>query len=86
MIELNQFKNCHMGDDIYVLASGKSVDYIENSFFENKIVIGINQVYKKIHCQYLIRKEKQLAKEIIESNPNSFHFISVGSCGTSVAS
>ena len=81
MIELNQFKNCHMGDDIYVLASGKSVDYIENSFFENKIVIGINQVYKKIHCQYLIRKEKQLAKEIIESNPNSFHFISVGSCG-----
>jgi hypothetical protein len=62
MKELIEFKNLHKGEDIYVIASGKSVDFIDNSFFENKITIGINQVYKKIKTKYLLRKEYNLIK------------------------
>ena len=43
-----ELKNKHQGEDIYVLASGKSVDFFNEDFFDNKIVIGVNQAYKKI--------------------------------------
>ena len=78
---LKEFKNTHSGQDIYILASGKSVDFVNNSFFDNKIVIGINQAYKKVPCQYLIRKEGKLTKEVIDKNPKSYIFLSQGDCG-----
>lgn len=81
MKELNEFENKHINEDIYVLGSGKSVDFIDESFFSNKIIIGINQVYKKVKCNYLLRKENKLLKEVIEKNPNTIHFVSKGECG-----
>ena len=77
-----EFKNIHKDEDIYILASGKSVDFIDNDFFKNKIVIGVNQVYKKNPCKYLIRKEAELINEILKENPETIHFISLGSCGS----
>jgi len=44
---LNDFENIHKGLDIYIICSGKSLDFINNDFFNGKITIGINQVYKK---------------------------------------
>jgi hypothetical protein len=81
MKELIEFKNLHKGEDIYVIASGKSVDFIDNSFFENKITIGINQVYKRLKTNYLVRKEYQLIDEIIKNTNNTIHFISYHACG-----
>ena len=81
MRDLLEFKNIHKGEDIYVLASGKSVDFIDNTFFNNKIVIGVNQVYNKVECKYLLRKEKKYIKDIIDKNGKSIHFISCGDCG-----
>ena len=82
MNNLKSFKNCHLEQDIYVVASGKSVDFISGSFFDNKIVIGINQVYKKIKCNYLVRKEAILIKEVLaNADKNTIHFISEGSLG-----
>ena len=46
-MKLIDFKNKHKDSDIYIIASGKSLDFIEPNFFNNKITIGINQVYKK---------------------------------------
>lgn len=82
MRNLIEFKNCHEGNDIYVLASGKSADFLDNSFFSNKIVIGINQAYKKVNCNYLVRKEAELIKEILSNtHKNTVHFISQGALG-----
>ena len=83
MKRLEEFKNKHKNADIYVLASGKSVDFVDNSFFENKIIIGTNQVYKKYKCNYLVRKESNFIQNIIQENKNTFHFISKGCCGNS---
>jgi len=81
MTELVEYKNKYKGQDIYVIASGKSLDFIEPDFFENKITIGINQVYKKINTTYLVRKELKLSKEVIDNNQDKIIFISKGDCG-----
>lgn len=86
MKKLEDYKNIHHNMDIYILASGKSVDFIDNSFFYNKIIIGINQVFKKIKCNYLVRKENKLLKEVVDLNPNTIHFISKGNCGSNTDS
>jgi hypothetical protein len=82
-LKLTDFKNKHKNEDIYILASGKSLDFLDNSFFNNKIIIGINQSYKKVIPQYLIRKEHKLLKELLENDnlKNVIHFISAGNCG-----
>ncbi len=84
MTQLLDYKNKHLGKDIYIYASGKSCDFIDNSFFKNKIVIGVNQSFKKIIPTYLVRKEFKLMSKIInnDSIKNIIHFISRGNCGS----
>ena len=38
------FKDAHRGETIYVLGSGKSLDYIDPAFFADKIVVGTNAI------------------------------------------
>lgn len=64
---LKDFKNKHRGGDIYVIASGKSLDYIDLSFFDGKICIGINQIYKKLLTNYLVRKESLFCEDVIKN-------------------
>jgi hypothetical protein len=80
---MSYYKNLHKNEDIYVIASGKSLDFIDPSFFEGKITIGINQVFKRIKCKYLVRKEVALLTNIVENNKDSVFFISRGDCGGS---
>lgn len=68
MKNIKTLKNNHKGEDIYILASGKSVDFFDEDFFDDKIIIGVNQVYKKIWCDYLVRKEVKFIKESLETN------------------
>ena len=83
MRALKEFKNIHKDEDIYVMGAGKSCDYVDNSFFNNKTLIGVNQTYKKIHPTYLVRKETQLLDKILQDKAltNVIHFISKGSYG-----
>jgi hypothetical protein len=64
---ISNLKNIHRGSDIYVIASGPSSDHIDPSFFEGKLTIGVNQVYRKFKCKYLVRKEASYIKESIQS-------------------
>lgn len=83
MILLKSYKDIHKDKDIYIIASGKSLDFIDNSFFNNKITIGINQVYKKLVTTYLIRKELKLLDEVLKKDLKTIYFISKGNCGKS---
>ena len=67
MKNIKELKNKHIGEDIYILASGKSVDFYNDSFFDDKIIIGINQVYRKVYCDYLVRKEMKFIKQSLET-------------------
>jgi hypothetical protein len=65
---INELKNKHQGEDIYILASGKSVDFINQDFFDNKIIVGVNQAYKKMWCDYLVRKEVKFIKQSLDTD------------------
>ncbi len=65
-MQIKDFKNIHTGEDIYNICSGKSIDYISNDFFDNKIKLGINKTYKKVSCKYYVRKEAELLEDILE--------------------
>ena len=81
MLLLSKFKDKHKHKDIYILASGKSVDFLPTSFLENKIVIGVNQAYKYYVPTYLVRKECKLIDTVLKECPQTIHFISKGDCG-----
>ena len=83
-MNLEQYKNIHKNEDIYVIASGKSCDFIEPSFFDNKITIGINQVYKRFKCSYYVRKEHKLLNEVLKNIGDSKLFISLFDCGSNI--
>lgn len=74
-------KDSHKDKDIYIVASGKSGDFIDPSFFENKITIGVNQVFKRFKTNYLLRKEHKFINDILRDNPETVHIISAGNCG-----
>jgi len=79
---VNELRNKHRGKDIYVICSGKSCDFIDPSFFKNKITIGVNQVYRKFQTTYLVRKENNYFKKVLEeSHPNTIHCVTEGNCG-----
>ena len=87
---VNGLKDKHKGQDIWIVASGASMNYVDPSFFENKITIGLNSVGVKYKLNYAILKDlvKNGAKEILDSeNPpfNSEYVIASewdkGGCG-----
>ncbi len=62
MQTISSLKNKHIGKDIWVIASGKSSDYIDPSFFNNKIVIGVNNtVIRFPTITYHLMKENCVA-------------------------
>jgi hypothetical protein len=80
---LSDYKNKHEGEDIYVLASGKSYDYYPSTFFDNRVTIGVNQMSQLRPCTYAVRKE--IAPGCIDTALNGFLanvlFLSVGTGG-----
>lgn len=82
MKKLSSYKNIHLNSDIYVIGSGKSLDFLDKSFFDNKITIGVNQSYQYIQPMYLVRKEHKFIDLVLKNtNDNVIHFISSGDCG-----
>lgn len=64
MKKIDILKNLYKGQDIYVIASEKSVDYVDKHFFDNKIAIGVNNIYKRFpNLTYYLCKENSVAKE-----------------------
>ena len=55
--QITELKNKHKGQDIYVLASGASLDFVPKQFFKNKVCIGVNRVVKFFECDYVVCKD-----------------------------
>lgn len=64
MKKVNEFKNIHSGKDIWIIAAGSSMNFIDPTFFDNKITIGINRVCMKFNCDYLVAKDGRGFKTI----------------------
>ena len=53
--------------EIYVVGSGRSLQYIRKDFWKDKITIGINGIYKYYPVKYGITQHTSLIKEMIEA-------------------
>lgn len=79
---IESLRGVHAGQDIYVLASGKSLDHVPKSFFDGKVTVGVNQVYKWLTPTYLVRKETEMLKEALVGTPKTTtHVVSRGNAG-----
>lgn len=56
-MSINSLKNIHKEKDIWIILAGSSMNYVDSSFFSNKITIGQNQVYKHYPCSYVVMKD-----------------------------
>jgi hypothetical protein len=65
--EITELRDHHRGEDIYVVASGPSMDFVDPEFFANKVSIGLNDTYDHFPTTYLVRKEAAGAQEALES-------------------
>lgn len=77
---IRRFKNIFVGETIYIIGSGKSLDYIDSSFFSDKICIGINQSYKKFIPNFIVRKDDFKNASSVKL-ANVITIVSAGNCG-----
>ena len=70
-----ELNHIHTQEDIHIICAGPSSKYIEPSFYENKIVIGINNVYKRFPSNYIVAKDlrevprfNRLVEELKQTN------------------
>lgn len=66
-IAINELKNHHPGEDIWVIASGPTAGLIEPAFFESKVTVGVNRVWQRFRTTYLVSKEVQNLQYAIDS-------------------
>lgn len=84
-IALRDLKNRHAGEDVYLIASGKSLDYIDVSFFHGRVTVGINNVWRRFKdLSYLVRKEfnpSGFRMVLDQAGSNTTHIVTRGSYG-----
>lgn len=62
-MNISQLKSKHRGKDIYIIASGPSLQFVDKSFFDGKLTIGVNFVVDTIpSVTYHLVKEKYAAE------------------------
>ena len=54
---ITELKNIHKGEDIWIIGAGSSMNYVDSSFFENKICISVNHMYEFFPCQYVVGRD-----------------------------
>ena len=61
---LNELYGKHK-EDVYILGSGSSLAFIDKSFFEGKITIGLNMVYRDFNVSYMLSHHHNVVQEAI---------------------
>jgi hypothetical protein len=81
------FKDAHKNKDIYVLGSGATLNFIDPSFFNNKITICVNEVGQTYlpKTQYVLSKHHPEAIRHAEEMLKTKVIVSFGDCGNQYA-
>jgi len=64
---ITELKDRHKGQDIYVMASGRSLDYVCDSFFEGKLLVSNNASYKRYPSDYVVTNNYNCALGAMKS-------------------
>src|SRR5438874_647953 len=60
---ITELKGRHAGADIWLIAAGPSLNYVAPAFFEGKVTLGVNDVYRRFPCSYLVRRTRLRAEK-----------------------
>jgi len=64
-MRIQKLKNKYKGD-IWVLGSGAQMDMYTPDFFKDKITIGVNLIYKKFPCKYVLIRHYKAMQEAVK--------------------
>lgn len=53
--------------DVYILGSGATMDYFNKWFFRDRVVIGLNNIYKSFRCDYVLSHHHEIVQEAIDA-------------------
>lgn len=79
--ELNDRHRC---EDIYVIGSAASMDYIAPEFFEGRTTIGVNHVYRRFRTTYTVAKDFKSEQIDEASRAGSIPVVSRGIYGNNL--
>jgi hypothetical protein len=84
---ISALKNAHKNEDIYVLGSGATLNFINPIFFKNKITICVNEVGQEYlpKTKYVLTKHHPEAIKHAEKMPRTKVIVSFGDCGNQYA-
>ena len=78
---ITELKNAHRGEDIWVIASGASMDFVKPDFFTNKITVGVNQVNRRFDCDYIVAKDTPCFDNLLKFRKKAKIVLSRYDCG-----
>jgi|TARA_R100000479_G_scaffold70032_1_gene33636 hypothetical protein len=52
-----ELKDKHKGEDLWVITAGSSLDFVSKDFFDGKLTIGQNDIWKHFKCDYVVMKD-----------------------------
>lgn len=65
--KIDELREIHKDQDIWIIAAGASMNYVDPTFFDNKITVGVNRVCKNFKCDFVVAKDGCGFKEILET-------------------
>ena len=80
---LQDFYKKHEGETIFIIGSGKSLDFYDKRMFEHVTTIGVNFAYKHFNINYNIIHHHSILSECVQdiSKTNTKLFVSEYDCG-----
>ena len=71
-MELSDLKDKHKGEDIYILGSGKSMEFYDPKFFENRVTVAVNHSFRNYlpRVDYVCTKYHEVATLIRDEHPD----------------
>lgn len=63
MRSISELRNIYAGADVWVIASGPTAGYVDPKFFEGKVTLGVNRVWKRFSVGFCVFKEFEFARE-----------------------
>lgn len=61
---VQELQNRHKGQDIYLIAGGKSLDYLDLNFFVNKVTVGLNHAYCRFKTSYMVVRDNNFFEDV----------------------
>ncbi|MBA7712965.1 hypothetical protein ES703_121959 [subsurface metagenome] len=78
-MKLEESRNKHAGEEIFILGSGPSIDDLPDNFFDDKISIAVNWMYIAFpNCTYYFNIHREEAAWIVKDRPERIHKLICG--------